>query len=1110
MLRLITGSALSQAPGQAVRTMVTEATANTKDKYIIIVPEQFTLQTQKQVVKLHPQHACMNIDVVSFDRLARVVLAKLGRDISEILDDVGKALILRKVLEDSADELVVYGSKIHQAGFIEEVKSLITEFKQYGIDDNTLYLMQNDAAAKGNLLVSKLSDIRLIYSRFNDVIADKYTTAEEVLDIFARCLGESDFMKNSHVFLEGFTGFTPIQYRLLKKMLEVTADITCSVILPERAARDDCPDYEMFYLANDTCARLKALAADMHAELQEIRCTDCRNVPEVRVVPCAGPKEEAEYVAGQIRRLVRTEGLRYRDIAVLASDMEEYYRPVSSVMKAAEIPAFIDYKTEFSGNLLVRFILSALEIAAGGLNYDNMFTFLKCGLSGIEADEMAQLENYALEFNIRGRNRWEKDFTANRTLHDDFDAWNLGEINEIRRKAQPVVKFYARTGSGKRMAALLCRHLTTLMDEYNVEQAIAAKAEAYIAEGDLALGLQYEQIYGKVKELIEKVEMLMGSEKVTAREFAGIIESGVNEIRIGIIPPSVDSLTVGDLTRTRLGDVSHIFVMGVNDGKIPSAGSGSALFTQKEREFLRRDYEIAPTVLENICTQRYYLYLAFNKPQKELTLTYAAMYADGSEAGPSCIFKDMDEIMAGPAQITEGSASEGDLWRGRGTSLLADIVRCAADSVREDAVPDAVGDRSAEGVCEESDEKGLLNEDKALAEYFAAAEPEVLRRLVRGAVFTNRQSMLDKQTALDLYGGILKGSVSRYETFYMCPYRHFLNYGLRLEKRREYEVQATDLGTIYHDTLEKYFNKVKEEGFSYREIGDDDSHRIVADCTEEAIAGIGNDILSSSARNENLKSRIKEITERTTDVLREHVKAGLFEPEEFELPFDEKLSENVLFRGKIDRVDIYDGGDLYVKIIDYKSGQKQFNIMDIYAGVQLQLVAYMNSAVREIGRRFPGRNVVPGGVYYYLVGDKYVKPGEEESKNKMSGVTLAEDNVIKAVDTSLESQKNSDIIPVEYKKDGTFAAKSIVAARAEFTHLINFVNEKIEYAGREIQNGDIALRPYKRGSSHDGCTFCDYKDICKFDDGAFGSDWREVKEDKKEAEEAVYGRDHME
>lgn len=1088
MLRLITGSVRSGLSRQTVSDMVREATLNRNRKYIYIVPEQFTLKTQQTVVELHPDHACMNIDVVSFDRLAHVVLAKLGKDAADILDDSGKALVLRNVLDKIRDDLIVYGSKVRNAGFVEETKSLITEFRQYGIDDNDLYMMQSSTAEGNDLLYSKLQDIRLIYRTFNETIEDRYITAEDVLDVFARHLPESDFITGSSIYLDGFTGFTPIQYRIISIMLR-SADVTCSISAVLDDIRENCPEYDLFALPSETYFRLMELAREAGIRSEVYRAEEAPD-PHiiVRSMACSDMRDETSFVVSEILRLVRNEGCRFRDIAVLTTDMEAYHDIINRMFRNAGISAFIDYKTEFRDNLLVRFIMSALAVSAEGLDHEKVFAFLKTGLTGIDRDEIALLENYCLEFNIRGRARWESDLTANRELRSGAFAWDLSRMNDIRKRAiGPLIPFFGMTSRGEKSAAAFCLSLKKLLEGYDTARRIDELAAGFEAAGELTLALQYGQIYGKVTELLDKISGLLGSERMTAAEFAGMMENGINEIRIGTIPPSLDALVVGDLTRTRLGDISHLFVMGMNDGLLPSAGSGSSLFTQREREQLRADFEIAPTVMENLYVQRFYLALAFNKPEECLYLTYACSTSSGEQLSPSCVFEDLEELIPCMTEMTSSIHRQSDdiVWR-------ESALRKASADLRSMA-------------------KGDAADSSAVLEYLACAEPETVRLLLRGATFTNRQSVLDSQVALDLYGEVLQGSVSRYETYYMCPYRHFLNYGLRLEKRREYEVEVTDLGTIYHAALEGYSNRIREEGLSFRTISDDDSHRIIEECVTEAIDGIGNDILSSSSRNEHFKKRIAQISSRTTDILREHVRAGLFEPEAFEFSFKEKFSDDIVFKGMIDRIDIYDAGDIFVKIIDYKSGRKKFSIRDIYSGLQLQLVAYADSAIKEIKKKNPGRNVVPGGIYYYLVNDRYVKPDEAEKKYRMSGLTLAEDEVINAIDSGLgtEGRTSSSIIPVSLTKSGALDSRSTAAGRDEFENLIGFVSEKITRAGESIRNGDIALSPYWESDMHNGCSYCDYKDICKFESGRFGTEWRECEKDDDRIREAIYGGTEM-
>ncbi len=1086
MFRLFTGPLDPQALVWPLEEVVQKAGRMPEKKFIIIVPEQATLQMQRKVVDLHPEHACMNIDVVSFDRLAHVVLAKLGKDLESVLDDVGKALILRSLLEEISEDLVVYKNKIRMQGFVSELGSLVTEFRQYGIGDSEIAAMQEEAAA-GSILKNKLSDIRLICRHFNERVEETYHTAEDVLEACADSMAESDFIKGSDIYLEGFTGFTPIQYKLLGEMILQAENVTCSLTIPAAQVNPSCAEYDVFALANKTFTKLKDLAESCKVGFEHVVYNE--QAPKTKHITQSGyatVNDEVRATAGEILRLVRKEGIRFRDIAVLTSDMEAYYEPVKSTFEQAGIPVFIDYKSEFADNLIVRLVMAALDISVHGLKYQQVFSFLKTGFSGLLPSELDELENYCLEFNIAGRGKWESDFTLNRELKGGGAAYDLEALNAIRRKVYaPMTEFAGRTGKPG-PAARFCKSLNSLLERMSVQEKVEKMVQEFAGAGLLELSKEYEQVYGKLSELLKKIEEIIGNKQLSAGEFAGIMLNGIEEMKVGIIPPSLDSLTVGDLTRTRPGTVKHLFILGMNEGKVLQAGSGSLLFTQTERELLKnKDFDIANTVNENILEQRYYLYLAFNRPEDELVLSWAGNTGNGDVLTPSCVLSDLDELV--PGAVTEDKdpvpvPKEG-MWK--------------AEALRQLAY--STGEFMA----------GRGEPDEIILEYFAKESPEELKLIFEGAGFSSEQSPLDPQVALDLYGDVLKGSVSRFESYFNCPYRHFLTYGLGLEARREYAVKATDLGTIYHEALENYSKSLKEKGLTFRSISDEESKSVMQEAVTAAIDALPGDILSSTARNEYFKGRITEIASKTADVLRSHVNAGRFEPDEFEYFFDEPVTEDIRFRGLIDRVDIYDAGDIFVKIIDYKSGNKEFDIKDIYSGLQLQLVAYLGSAIRKEKEKNPGRNVRPGGVYYYLISDKYTDTESEKAKkHKMSGLTSCEQDIPAAIDEGLAGASySSSIIPVSTTKDG-LKATSILANEGEFNSLMDFVHKRITEAGNNIRNGDISLTPFREKDKVEaaGCRFCDYEDVCKYESGCMGSASRTVELSSKEMEDEIYGR----
>lgn len=1081
-LQILIGDTNSGKSHTLVQHMVKHATARPDERFFVIVPEQATLKMQKDVVKLHPAHAAMNIDVVSFDRLAHVVFSELGIDDSHVLDDIGKMLILRKVLKELQDDLTVYKNKIHLTGFAEEIKSVITELKQYGMDDDQLFLMQESAQEKGNLLLfHKLGDIRLVLRKFNETIKGQYQAAEEVLDLFAKVAQQSGKIKDSHIYLDGFTGFTPIQYRLLTSMLKAAKDVNISLTLPEDKIDANVKEIDLFYLSNQTYFRLKECARAAQTEiLPDIVVVDENTAaPHIFSYQAANANEEVLFTAKEILRLVREERYRFRDIAVITGDVEGYYIPVREVFDEADISVFIDYKSSVTEDVLARFFMGALRLVEERFSYDAVFGFLKTQLTDLKPDEVGLLENYCLEFGIRGNRAFSNPFTKNNDDHD------LEQINQIRQMFYDGIRdFYFRASAADLKARDFQTLLLSLCERYHLQEQMAEIARGLNEEGLLAEAKEYEQIYKLLIELLEQITLLLGEAPVTVSEYREVLENALQEVKIGIIPPSLDAVTFGDLTRTRLDKIRALFFIGVNDGKIPKASSNTGLFTQRERALLRENFEIAPTVEEDLYTQQFYLYLMLHKPQDLLYLTYASYSSFGDQLRPSYVLEDLPDLFGAPVEIQPASLPSVN-WK-------------------QDALRDLAGKMRSFAEKEETIDPDTQN----LLSYFAKADPAAVRTIVDGAFFTNKQTALDAQVAKDLYGDVLRGSVSRYESFNECAFKHFLNYGLRIQKRPEYQVEAADMGTLYHAALEKYGQKLQEEQTSFREISDEDSIRITNACVDEALEDMKNDVLFSSKRYEFLTERIRQVTQKTTDVLRAQVKAGLFEPDAFEYSFGEDIGNDVRFTGKIDRIDLYDAEDIFVRIIDYKSGAKKFNVQDIYSGLQLQLVAYLSAAMEKVKEDNPDKTVRPGGVYYYLINDRFTDDTENgEDKFRMSGLTSCEEGMIEAADQTLSpDNKKSHIVNVTLTNSG-YSKNSQIANDAEFEHLLRFVRDKITDVSQKIKDGCVDIEPFYRSNADNGCRYCDYKDICRFEAGRYGTDWKEKNEmTTADCERELYGR----
>ena len=1094
MLNIILGPAGAGQSEILCRKMVGSSVAH-PSSFIAIVPEQSTLKMQRDAVAAHPNHSAMNIDVVSFERLAHRVFEEQGIEESDILDDTGKVLLLRKVLEELKDDLTVYRRKVHMPGFAAEIKSVITELKQYDIDDNGLFLMQEKAGEKGNtLLYDKLGDIRLILEKYNEAFREAYTTREELMDVFAGLIKDSEMIRGAGIYLDGFTGFTPVQYRIIGELMKYAGDITVSLLLPPDRISENDDSLSMFSLSNVTFRKLKEKAAETGTEVSIEQVA--HDQKKLDTVICCFPDvySEVRYIVSEILDGVIKEGKRFRDFACICSDMELYSNIIRDIFREAQVPCFIDCKNDLGSNMLARAVICAMNIVRGRFSADSVLAFLRSGMTDISPDDIDILENYCLEFGINGYGSFSSEFSRNRMLmakrpdgEPDY-FYDLERINTLREQVMDSLSaFYTGCRGSERTAGVYSGSLKRLLVKIKAEKRVLALSAGFYEENEMSEAKEYEQIYGLITDLLDQISGLMADEEISPGEYLNILTGALEEIKVSIIPPSLDAVVIGDLVRTRLDNINVLFIAGVNDGKMPLVSGSAGIITRKDREFLREEhFEIAPAPLEELYIQHFYIYMLLAKPSERLHITYPLADTEGEELQPSYILAELKEMMPGLNIISPEPKNV--IWKALAAGRLSEAVKNFEKDSDEDAV--------------------LPYDDRKLLRYFAQAEPETLRQIMSGAFYTNKALPIDRQTVMDLYGEKLTGSASRYEQYYECPFRQFLNYGLNIKERPEYEVRAADIGTIYHNSLELYSAGLKEKGLSFRNVSDEESHKLIRECMVEAASSMESGVVTSTLRNEFMLKRMMTVAEKTTDVLRQQVRQGLYEPELFEFSFKEELDGSAAFKGKIDRVDIYDGDDVYVKVIDYKSGNKRFSIRDIYTGRQMQLSAYLIAAVKKTQQDHPGRNVKVGGVYYYLIQDRFVRDEKDAAKKfRMSGVTACDDEAVRAIDTELVPGTGSSIAEISLTGSG-IDQRSNAANQQELKNLMRFTAEKISCAGQEIGEGNVSISPAYEKADKNACTYCEYKNVCKFEPGRWGSDYNRLPDDMTEAqmEKEIYGR----
>lgn len=931
---------------------------------------------------------------------------------------------------------------------------------------------------------------------------------------------------------DGFTGFTPIQNRLIQELMRVCAEtiVTVTIGVGEDPYKMD-GEQKLFHLSKKTVADLEKLAAEAEVERGEdlfVKGGPNRfakapalhyleqNLFRYQYEPYAGeqqeihmfealsPREEVHQTALHIRHLIREQGMSYRDIAVVIGDLEGYASYVETEFGQLEIPCFLDRTRGIVLNPMIEYIKSALQLYIKDFSYDTVFHFLRSGMADISREEIDELENYVIRTGARGYRTYSRLFTrraeelqGNAEGSEQAEEKTMERLNRIRQQFMDAVEIL-HMGSQEK-AGDYVSHLYDFLEQNQVQQKLLNYQQQFEKEGDLSRAREYAQIYRLVMDLLDQVYELLGEEEISRQEFADILEAGFGEITVGTIPQNVDRIVVGDMERTRLKQVKVLFFLGVNDGNIPKNASKGGIISDMDREFLiESGTEMAPSPRQQMYIQRLYLYLNMTKPSEQLYLSYAKVNSEGKGIRPSYLIDTVRKLF--PAMSVEYPQNRSRLEQIEGRQEGA---RYLAEELRE----------YVEGTLPEEERQDFYLMYRA---YEADAAGRDL--LTRAAFRRYRESGLSRIVARALYGQQLENSVSRLETYAACACRHFLQYGLSLQEREEFGFEASDMGTVYHAVLENFAGKLAESNLTWWDFTEDFAAKAVKESVEAYAATYGETVLYSSARNEYAITRMSRILTRTVLTLQKHLKQGSFQPDDYELSFrfaedldsihvDLSEDEKMHLQGRIDRIDVSEDAEhVYVKVIDYKSGNRKFDLAALYYGLQLQLVVYMNAAMEMESRKHPDKEIVPAALLYYHIDDPTIETPVELTdeqineqilaKLRMNGVVNSDPGVVERLDRYM--QDKSVVIPVEKKKDGSFSARSGVLSREEMQLISSYVDAKIRSIGREILDGKIAANPYEKGNE-EACTYCAYKKVCGFDGSIPGYEKRQLEDLDKQA-----------
>lgn len=1111
-LQLILGNAGSGKTHYLYERVIEEAMKNPDRNYFVIVPEQFTMATQKELVMRHPNGGILNIDVLSFERLANRVFEEVGRDYEGILDDEGKNLILRKIAGDFESKLKVIGSNLKKFGYISEVKSVISEFTQYNIGESKIEEMQ-EAIPANSMLAYKLEDIATIYKGFYQYLDKKYITGEELLGKLSKVIGRSKNLQDSVITFDGFTGFTPVQETLIEELMKVCSGVYLTVTIDANEelyrnitnqdlyALSKVTVESMFEIANRNGIKIEKSISLESKPVYRLRENQELAFLEAEIFRHQGkkylgehnnismhllhnPQEESRWVASEIKKLVRTEGYRYQDIVVITSSTEEYGTHLKRACEQYGIPAFTDQKRNILLNSFVEYMRSALAMVEKNYTYETVFRFLKSGCAPMSTSRVDTLETYVLSRGITGYKKWQEPWVID---SDRMSEQQVNYLNESRvRFVERMQELQFVLTQSQKTVEDICTALYEFFVASKVEQKLHFLEEELREQGRVDLAEEYHQIYGAVMELFDKFVSLLGDEKVSLKEFNDLLDAGLQEARIGLIPSNGDTVIIGDITRTRVGNVKVLFFLGNNDTHLPGKMNASGLLTERDREwFSNHSIRLKPSSKAQMYIQKFYLYLILTKPSEKLYISMAKTSVQGKSVRPSYLHGELRKLFPKLRVIEEELRLEdSELTPEMGLNYLIE---------------------------------GLRNEELQASQLWSElyiwydTHPEWKEQvdlIIKANTYKKSEDCLTEEIASKLYGEVLKNSVTRLEKFAGCPYAHFLSYGLRLKEREIHEFEAVDLGNVFHNAMELYSEKMKANKKDWKTIDVETQKQWANESVESSVSEYGYALLFKSERDKYNIERIKRLMKRSVWAVSKQLACGKFEPEGFEVAFGEETpleSTNItlsgdrkmILRGKIDRVDLCREEDrTYVKILDYKTGSKELSLSELYYGLQLQLFVYMNAATELQGVQ-EDKKVIPAGVLYYRMNDPIVEMSSKEEDIERSilneltpdGLVNQAANIIDLLDEQLEDK--SYAIPVSKDGKGNLRKSSKAISEETFGEVAAFTNRKVREIGEQIVSGEIGISPYKHDKGT-GCDYCEFSKICGFDGKIPGYEYKKI------------------
>ncbi len=1123
---------------------------------IYLVPEQMTFLSEYKLARTPGLNGMISAQVYSFTRLAWRILQETGGQSRVHLSSSGINMMIAKIIEEKKNDLKLFHRSVGKAGFIANVERMLIELKRYCITPEMMKtsIRERLADEKDQSLKDKLHDLEIIYDGFETALFGKYIDSEDYLTLLAEKIDESAYLEDAEVYIDGFYNLTPQELLIVDQLMKKCRKVTMALTLDKPFREGPPNDFYLFGMSARLYDKIYRLALNSGITIEEDFFLDGRerfkesgslghleknfNIrpaaaypgkSDAYVLAAVNRRAEIEAVAREILQMVREENVRWRDIAVLIRNGQPYHDLIRTIFQDYEIPFFIDAKESMLHHPLIELIRSGLETLQTNWRYEPVFRTIKTELLFPEnADhrlmrrQVDQLENYVLSRGIKGdawknEEHWKYKRFRGLELEDrvqtDQELSIEKEINEMKNLFSVPLQALDNRCKRAKTGEDYCRALYLFLEEADVPKKLEALKMDAESKGQLINSRHHEQAWKAVVSLLDQFVEALGETEMPFKQFVSVLDAGLQALTFSQVPPAIDQVLVANMDLSRLNDISAAFVIGLNEGVLPMKPAEDGILSDSDRLSMNKaGIEVAPDSTVTLLDEEFTAYRAFVTPTRRLFLSYPLGDEEGGALQPSPYIQRVRDVLPDmEVRYVYNEPNEEGKEEQLKYMVNEDVAVTYLTSVLQVKKRGYAIDDAWYGLYNHllNSESGRNKMDKALGSLF----------------YVNKAKKLSKQTSKHLYGDPIVGSVSRMEKFNSCAFSHFATYGLRLKERKVFRLEAPDIGEMFHGALKIISDTLIEKNIPWSSLTKDDCRRLSGMAVEQLAPKLQNQILLSTNRHFYIKRKLENVINRASITLSEQAKHSGFVPFKLELGFGFGKSDQLPplrfslpdgtrmeLVGRIDRVDKAEYNDeVYVRIIDYKSSTKDINMSEVYYGLALQMLTYLD-VVLSNGIQLTGKETIPAGMLYFHVHNPFIKaddmlaPEQLEmeifKQFKMKGLLLGEPEVLNMMDDHLVigEKSSSNIISASFLKNGSLSKNSKVAGTSDFEALRNHTHSIYESAGSRIMDGETFINPYKLGDKLP-CTYCSFKSVCQFDGALDENEYRILK--PKSADEAL-------